>query len=80
MKLRVYLSPEQENLYKQYVGTSRWIYNMCINLENYNILTLNENRSKNQTKLRHCFSSPETIEEMIKKLECNGLKNVKISL
>ena len=70
----MYLSSEQESSYKQKVGTGRWIYNMCINLENYDVLSFNDTARNIQTQLRQCFSSPETIQEMIKSLQSHGYK------
>ena len=80
LKVRVYLSVEQEISYKQKVGTCRWIYNMCINLENYGVLSFNDTAKNTKTQLRYCFSSPETIQEMIKSLQTHGYKKPQIYL
>lgn len=56
------------------MGTIRWIYNMCINLENHDVLTLRGHANENKKKLRNCFSSPETIQEMMKNLQIRGYK------
>ncbi len=65
MKIKVYPTPEQKNILKNWFGTSRYIYNKILNkIEN-------ENHKKNFQELRNKFITKETSYK--KCLGCNKI-------